>query len=95
VQQQAIEDELAILSAAFDTVLQAQAENGRLTKQVESAGERQEARLLSLNEAVGGIVKVDLAEVAVRLNQAQFAYEASASVFNSLRGMSLLNVLDL
>jgi flagellar hook-associated protein 3 FlgL len=39
-------------------------------------------------------VNVDLAEVAVRLNQAQFAYESSASVFNALRGLSLLNILD-
>lgn len=95
IQKQAIEDELANLSAAFDTVLQAQAENGRLQKQVETAGTRQESRLLSLNEAVGGIVNVDLAEVAVRLNQAQFSYEASASVFNTLRGMSLLNLIDI
>ena len=33
------------------------------------------------------------AEVAVRLNQAQFAYDASAGVFNVIRNMSLLNVL--
>jgi flagellin-like hook-associated protein FlgL len=38
-------------------------------------------------------VEVDLAEVAVRLNQAQFAYETSASVFNILRDMSLLKML--
>ena len=30
---------------------------------------------------------------AVRLNQAQFAYQSSASVFNTLRGLSLLNIL--
>ena len=29
----------------------------------------------------------------MRLNQAQFAYEASAGVFNVLRNMSLLNAL--
>lgn len=94
-QKQAIEDELANLSAAFDTILQAQAENGRLTKQVETATTRLDAHLTALNEAVGGIVNVDLAEVAVRLNQAQFAYQASAGVFNTLRGMTLLNTLDI
>ena len=47
----------------------------------------------ALDEAVGGIVNVDLAEVAVRLNQAQFAYQASSSVFNTLRGLTLLDVL--
>ena len=39
-------------------------------------------------------MNVDLAEVAVRLNQAQFAYNASSSVFNVLRGLSLLDVLN-
>jgi flagellin-like hook-associated protein FlgL len=39
-------------------------------------------------------VNVDLAEVAVRLNQAQFAYESSASIFNVLRNLSLLNMLE-
>lgn len=93
-QKQALTDELGALSAAFDTVLQAQAENGRLTKQVDTAMKRQDGNLLALNAAVGDIVNVDLAEVAVRLSQAQYAYEASAGVFNTLRGMSLLNYLS-
>lgn len=94
-QRQALENELGVLSAAFDTILQAQAENGRLSKQVETAMKRQDNNLLALKQAVGDIVNVDLAEVAVRLSQAQYAYEASAGVFNTLRGMSLLNMIDL
>ena len=47
----------------------------------------------ALDGAIGGIVNVDLAEVAVRLNQAQFAYQASAGVFNVLRSMNLLDAL--
>lgn len=94
VQQAAIQSELSSLSAAFNTLLSAQAENGRLTQEVESAETRLTSRLNALDEAIGGIVNVDLAEVAVRLNQAQFAYDASASVFNVLRGLSLLNILD-
>lgn len=94
VQQAAITSELTSLNAAFNTLLSAQAENGRLTKEVESAESRLTSRLNALDEAIGGIVNVDLAEVAVRLNQAQFAYDASASVFNVLRGLSLLNILD-
>lgn len=94
VQQAAIQDELTALNAAFNRVLSAQAENGRLGQEVESSGERLTSRLNALDEAIGGIVNVDLAEVAVRLNQAQFAYEASSSVFNVLRSLSLLNVLD-
>jgi flagellar hook-associated protein 3 FlgL len=92
-QKQAITDELGALSAAFDQILSSQAENGRMLKEVDSASDRQKGQLDALNGAVGEIVNVDLAEVAVRLNQAQFAYEASAGVFNVLRNMSLLNML--
>jgi flagellar hook-associated protein 3 FlgL len=93
-QKQAIQSELGALSDAFDQALQSQAENGRLQKEVDSATDRQTSQLNALNGAIGGIVDVDLAEVAVRLNQAQFAYEASAGVFNVLRNMSLLNSLS-
>jgi len=93
-QRAAIQDELTALNSAFDNILNRQAENGRLMKEVESADKRLTSRTNALDEAIGGIVNVDLAEVAVRLNQAQFAYESSASVFNVLRNMSLLNMLD-
>ncbi len=93
-QRAAIQDELTALNAAFDNILVRQAENGRLMQEVESAGTRLTSRMNALDEAIGGIVNVDLAEVAVRLNQAQFAYESSASVFNVLRNMSLLNMLE-
>ncbi len=92
-QKDAIRDELGSLSDAFDHILAQQAENGRLMKEVDSASTRQTSQLNALDEAIGGIVNVDLAEVAVRLNQAQFAYESAASVFNTLRNLSLLNVL--
>ncbi len=94
VQRAAIQDELTALSQSFDNILSRQAENGRLMKEVESADTRLTSRTNALDEAIGGIVNVDLAEVAVRLNQAQFAYESSASVFNVLRNMSLLNMLE-
>jgi flagellar hook-associated protein 3 FlgL len=93
VQRTAIQAEMTNLNAAFNTVLSAQSENGRLSKEVDSASTRLTSRMNALDEAVGGIVNVDLAEVAVRLNQAQFAYQASSSVFNTLRGLTLLDVL--
>ncbi len=92
-QRAAIQAELTNLNAAFNTVLSSQSENGRLSKDVDSAATRLTSRMNALDEAVGGIVNVDLAEVAVRLNQAQFAYQASSSVFNTLRGLTLLDVL--
>jgi flagellar hook-associated protein 3 FlgL len=93
VQKQAIQDELSELSDAFDHILACQSENGRLLKEVDTASARQRSQLEALDGAIGEIVNVDLAEVAVRLNQAQFAYEASAGVFNVLRNMTLLNAL--
>jgi flagellar hook-associated protein 3 FlgL len=85
--------ELGQLSDAFDHILYQQAEHGRMMKEMDAAAERQTAQRDALNGAIGEIVDVDLAEVAVRLNQAQFAYDASAGVFNVIRNMSLLNVL--
>ena len=93
IQKQAIQSELTSLGDAFDTILSQQAENGRLSKDVESAGTRLTSQYNALDEAIGGIVDVDLAAVAMRLQQAQFAYNSSASVFNVLRGLSLLDVL--
>lgn len=92
-QRSALQAELQSLSQAFDHILTSQAENGRLMKDVDNASTRLTAQYNALDEAIGGIVNVDLAEVAVRLNQAQFAYQSSASVFNALRGMSLLDIL--
>jgi flagellar hook-associated protein 3 FlgL len=92
-QKTAIQNELSSLSGAFDHILAQQAENGRLTKEVDNAATRQSSHIEALNGAIGGIVNVDLAAVAVKLNQAQYAYEASSGVFNVLRNMSLLNAL--
>ncbi len=92
-QRNALENELKSLSDAFNTILTAQSENGRLMKDVDNASTRLTAQYNALDEVVGGIVNVDLAEVAVRLNQAQFAYQSSASIFNTLRNMSLLDIL--
>lgn len=92
-QRTALQSELQTLSRAFDNILTSQAENGRLMKDVDNASNRLTAQYNALDEAIGGIVNVDLAEVAVRLQQAQFAYQSSASIFNTLRGLSLLNIL--
>lgn len=89
----AVKDELTALGQAYDDLLMAQSENGRMTKDVEAASSRQTARKAALNEAIGDIVNVDLPEVAVRLNQAQFSYQASAGVFQTLKGLSLLTYL--
>jgi flagellar hook-associated protein 3 FlgL len=93
VQKDALQNEISALGDAFNRLLEGQSENGRLLNDVDASSQRQSDQLEALNGAIGEIVDVDLAAVAVRLNQAQFSYEASASVFNTLRGLTLLNVL--
>ena len=92
-QKTAIQNELSALGDAFNGLLGVQAENGRQSKDVDAAATRQQSNLDSLNGAVGGIVNVDLASVAVKLNQAQFAYQASSNVFATIKGLSLLTYL--
>lgn len=92
-QKDAITNELPNLQKAFDKIVSAQAENGRLLSGVESSTDRQQKQLDTLNQATGDITSVDLAAVAVKLNQAQFSYQASASIFATIKGLSLLNVL--
>lgn len=84
---------LTAIDAAYADLIAAQGANGQVQNQIDKAIERQTNQLNALQRSVGEIVDVDLAEVALQLNQAQLSYEASASVFNTLRGLSLLNVL--
>ncbi len=92
-QSDALKAEIGNLDAVYDTMVQGQGANGRAHNLVETAINRQGMQLNALRESVGEITDVDLAEVAVRLNEAQLSYQASASVFNTLRGLSLLEVL--
>ena len=84
---------LTQLDTANADLIAAQGANGQAQGQIDSAIERQTNQLNSLNNSIGETVNVDLAEVALQLNQAQLSYEASASIFNTLRGLTLLNVL--
>ena len=84
---------LTNIDTAYSDILAAQGANGQSQNQVDKAVERQTNQLNALNQTIGEIVNVDLAEVALQLNQAQLSYEASASIFNTLRGLSLLDVI--
>lgn len=92
-QKTALQAQLGALDDATQGMVQLQAENGRTQERVESAIERQQLQLNTLSSSIGNIVDVDLAEVAVKLNNAQTSYQASASVFNAVRGLTLLDVL--
>ena len=90
----ALQTELDNLSTAFDKILQAQSLNGQLLNQVDAAIDRQGKQVDTLNTSIGDIVDVDLAEVAVNLNNAKYAYESSASIFATIKDLSLLNYLS-
>ena len=93
-QRTELQTQMARLSTSYENMIAAQGENGRVSKLAEDASARQNLQINSLRQSVGDIRDVDLAEVAVQLNQAQLSFEASASVFNSLRNLSLLNFLN-
>jgi flagellar hook-associated protein 3 FlgL len=89
-----LQDGLAALDLAFNDLLSAQGNNGRAQKAVEDSVSSQERYKNTLQAAMGGISDVDLAEVAVRLNDAQVQYEATARMFSTLRSMTLLDFLQ-
>ncbi|MEM8920255.1 MAG: hypothetical protein AAGB25_02740, partial [Pseudomonadota bacterium] len=92
-QSAALTTEISRLDDIYADLISVQGENGRVLKEAEMSVDRQTASANALEQTVLGITDVDLAEVAVRLNQAELSYQASASVFNTLRGLSLLDVL--
>jgi flagellar hook-associated protein 3 FlgL len=69
------------------------AQGGSVQKRVENAAIAQTARQTTLENMLADITEVDVAEAYSKLSQAQMAVQASASVFLSLKDMSLLNYL--
>lgn len=92
-QSTALSAEISALETINKDMIQTLSNNGRVHNLVETNVERQTKQLNALQESIGEITDVDLAEVAVKLNQAQLSYQASASVFNTVRGLTLLDVL--
>ncbi len=92
-QKTALQTQLGTMDTVVDGLVQLQAQNGRTQQRVENAIERQTAQVNTIAKSIGEITHVDLAEVASRLNNAQTSYQASASVFNTIRGLSLVDVL--
>lgn len=92
-QKTAIKDALARLSTAFGNILTVQAQNGQAMNQADNVIERQKSENNLLESLSAGISDVDLAEVALKLNQAQLQYQASASIFNRIQSLSLTDYL--
>jgi flagellar hook-associated protein 3 FlgL len=93
-QQTFLENEVSTLNGVITTTTATTAQGGDIQKQVETATTNQTDRQTTLTNVLGDITDVNMAKAASDLTQAQTAVQASAQVFNTLRGMSLLNYLS-
>ncbi|MCX7866683.1 flagellar hook-associated protein FlgL [Limisphaera sp. VF-2] len=66
---------------------------GALQTRIETAASLADKRLMALDQAVSREVDADLAETLVRLNQAQYAYQAALQSGAAILRQSLLNFL--
>lgn len=92
-QKTAIETAIADLGIAFDNILTVQAQNGAVMNETDTIIERQQSENNLLEKLSADITDVDLAEVAVKLNQAQLQFQATASIFNRIQSLSLVDYL--
>ena len=95
---QAQTDFLTGMLSTFDSVNQGltntQVANGLMQNRVDRAVTTQQDRQTILEQMIGNVTDVDMAEAASRLSQAQVALQASAKVFASLQNTSLLAYLS-
>ena len=85
--------QLPALTAATDTVRGAQTRTGVLQAQVDDATGVLNARKSAVDGLISGRTQVDPAEAVSRLQMAGVTLQASAQVFSTLSGSSLLNAL--
>ena len=81
------------MSTVSDATTQTAAQGGEIQSQVSTAITTQTDRQTTLTNMLGDITDVNMAQAASNLSQAQSAVQASAQVFLTLKGMSLLNYL--
>lgn len=92
-QSAALEGMLSGFDGAWSNLNEAVAENGGLQNRVSSIQTALEDRQTALSGVLGDITDVDMSAAVSRLQLAQTAVQASAQVFATLQGSSLLNVL--
>jgi flagellar hook-associated protein 3 FlgL len=92
-QQTFLQNEIANLSNVVTSTIQTTAQGGDIQKRVQDATTAQTDRQTTLTNVLGDITDVNMAQAAADLSQAQSAVQASAQVFLTLKGMSLLNYL--
>lgn len=93
-QQTFLQGMITQVESVVNSATQNAATGGDIQKQVEDATTAQTDRQTTLTTMIGDMTNVDMATAASNLTQAQTAVQASAQVFLTLKGMSLLNYLS-
>lgn len=93
-QSTALQGMLSSFDSAWNGLNEAVAENGGLQNRVETIQNALTDRSIALKGVLGDITDVDMSAAVSRLQLAQTAVQASAQVFATLQGSSLLNVLS-
>jgi flagellar hook-associated protein 3 FlgL len=93
-QQTFLDSAISQLNSVVSATTQNTADGGEIQSQVASALTTQTDRQTTLATVIGNMTNADAAQAATNLTQAQTAFQASAQVFNTLKGMSLLNYLS-
>jgi flagellar hook-associated protein 3 FlgL len=92
-QQTFLQGAIAQLDGITTTTIANTAQGGAIQKRIDDAAKAQTDRQVTLKNMLGDITDVNMAQAASDLTQAQSAVQASAQVFMTLKGMSLLGLL--
>ncbi|MAK61265.1 MAG: hypothetical protein CMK09_09830 [Ponticaulis sp.] len=92
-QKDAVAQAISALGTVHNDLLTTQAQNGQVLNQTDAVIERHTTEADLMESLTADITEVDLAEVAVQLNQAQLQFQATASVFRTIQGLSLVDFL--
>ena len=92
-QRNFLKDKLAAFDSVHSNLVNTVARNGSIQNRIDNSTKDLKNRADTLEEMVGGVANVDMAEAISRLQLAQFSVQAAAEVFGTLRDSSLLNFL--
>lgn len=92
-QRDFLKDKLTEFEGLHNDLVNVVARNGTIQNRIDSATDDLKNRADTLEEMVGDVASVDMAEAISKLQLAQFSVQAAAEVFSTLRDSSLLNFL--
>lgn len=92
-QRSFLEGVLPQLDTETDNFIDANASNGLMRRRAEDVSNDLQSRQDTLDGLIGNLTNVDMAEAITRLQQAQLSLQATAQVFSTLQGSSLLALL--